>query len=77
MKRSIEKDNMVEDIVLSISCILSVIIMYPFSFASIFNTNTAVDYITYSVCVVVVAKMLFHILKFLYNKIKNNKNRKY
>lgn len=70
MKR-IDKHAMFEDIFLSIACILSVIIMYFFSsITKLFNTHTAVDYVTYSVCVVVVAKILFHIMKSIYEKIK-------
>lgn len=75
--RIIDKDNMLEDIALSIACILSVVIMYFVSSAtSIFNTHTAVDYVTYSACVVVVAKITFHIIKLILKKIKNKIRKK-
>ena len=65
------KQNMMEDIFLSIACVISVIITYPIcSVVGLFNTHTAMDYITYSVAVVVVAKITFHLIKLVYNKIK-------
>lgn len=70
--KNIDKNNMMEDIFLSVACILSIVIMYFFaSVTDIFNTRTAVDYISYSVCVVVLAKVLFHVIKIIYLKIKN------
>lgn len=73
----IDKDNMLEDIALSIACILSVVIMYfVSSITSIFNTHTAVDYVTYSACVVIVAKITFHIIKLILKKIKNKIRKK-
>lgn len=72
--KKIDKPAMLEDIFLSIACILSVIIMYFFSsITKLFNTHTAVDYVTYSICIIVVAKILFHIIKLIYEKIKNNR----
>ena len=69
--KKINRVAMLEDIFLSIACILSVIFMYFFSsITHLFNTHTAVDYVTYSVCVVVLAKIIFHIIKSLYEKFK-------
>ena len=69
--KKIDKSAMLEDIFLSIACVLSVVVMYFFSsITHLFNTHTAVDYVTYSACVVVLAKIIFHMLKSLYEKFK-------
>lgn len=69
--KDLHKQNMTEDIFLSIACVISVIITYPITKSiGLFNTHTAADYITYSIAIVVVAKVTFHLIKFIYYKIK-------